>query len=137
MLDLLFLVVASLESGFRASATSHKRARGLLQITPIAEKHVLMFPGNRWVPLAIRMDINRLYDPQYNVNLGYRYLRYCWEYTGRDIARTAALYNGGFKQLHRYRHQSAAEPMASETREYVKKVLHLYSKCNSIHSASR
>ena len=123
----LLLPVAGIESRFRASVRSHTGAKGLLQITGIAEKQVHMFPLDPGYPglIMVRTDKNRLYDPVYNVNIGAAYLQYCWEETG-SVVLALMMYNGGKKQVNSF---LRGQPVAQETETYVLRVLRLQEAC--------
>ncbi len=89
---LLVLAVATHESGFNASAVSHRGARGLMQIMPktariICEDQGVVYPGDR-----------ALHDPRVSIALGTYYLAHMRKLQPRlDLALTA--YNMGPARL--------------------------------------
>ncbi len=132
-----FLVTAVIrvESRFRPQALSAKGARGLMQVMPDT--------GN-WIAgeLGIReFDPDKLYDPMTNLNVGTWYLAFLLrEYRGDPVLALAA-YNAGrgnvSKWIDEQRWSGGEGDIDSipfpETREYVKKVLHLYRKYHEVY----
>jgi soluble lytic murein transglycosylase-like protein len=107
----LVAAVIEQESKFRATAKSHVGARGLMQLMPRT---------GRW------MGARDLYDPEQNIDAGVRYIKYLNERFHGDLRQTIAAYNAGEGTVKRYR----GVPPYSETRQYVKKVLHNYDRRN-------
>jgi len=132
-----FLVTAVIrvESRFRPEAVSAKGARGLMQVMPDTGK---------WIAgeLGIgEFDPEMLYDPMTNLRVGTWYLAFLRrEYSG-DLVLTLAAYNAGrgnvSKWIQEKRWSGGEEDIDSipfpETREYVKKVLHLYGKYREVY----
>jgi soluble lytic murein transglycosylase len=132
-----FLVTAVIrvESRFRPQALSAKGARGLMQVMPDT--------GN-WIAgeLGIEeFDPEMLYDPITNLNVGTWYLAFLLREYGGDPVRTLAAYNAGRGNVSKWieeRRWSGGEGDVNsipflETREYVKKVLHLYRKYHEVY----
>jgi len=114
---------------------SAKGARGLMQVMPDT--------GN-WIAgeLGIReFDPETLYDPMTNLKVGTWYLAFLRrEYDGNLVLALAA-YNAGrgnvSKWIGEQRWSGEEKDIDSipfpETREYVKKVLHLYDKYREVY----
>ena len=74
------------ESGGNPQAVSPKNARGLMQITPIAEREVLQRRG---------IDKGDLFDPDYNVLVGTAYLKMLADRFDGDWYLVLAAYHAG------------------------------------------
>lgn len=74
------------ESGGNPQAVSPKNARGLMQITPIAEREVLQRRG---------IDNGDLFDPDYNVLVGTAYLKMLADRFDGDWYLVLAAYHAG------------------------------------------
>lgn len=79
--------VVTAESGGDPRAVSNRNARGLMQITPITEKDVLQRN-----PELRRGD---LFDPEYNLTVGTRYLAHLLDRFEGDIPLALAAYHMG------------------------------------------
>ncbi len=120
-LQLLQAVVRA-ESGGNPRAVSGKNARGLMQITPIAEKEILQQTG--W-------DKGDLFDPDYNVRIGSAYLRRMLDRFDGDAVLAVAAYNAGPTRIARLRRRHprlasrelVARHAPRETAGYVRNVL--------------
>lgn len=115
------------ESRFMAHAKSRSGARGLMQLMPATAS----FIGN---DSSLRHSgRHRLYDPQFNVTLGQRYIGYLLsepEHHG-DLFALAAAYNGGPGNLRRWRRQISHQddPLLfietipkAETRDFIRQI---------------
>lgn len=110
------------ESGGDPRAVSGKNARGLMQITPIAEKEILQKTG--W-------DKGDLFDPDYNVKIGSAYLRRMLDRFEGDTVLAVAAYNAGPTRITRLRkrhpemhsRELVARHAPRETAGYVRNVL--------------
>ena len=112
------------ESRFIKDARSHVGASGLMQIMPATA---------RWTARKIGLDYKQdmIADREVNLRLGTSYLKLVLDDFGGSQAMAAAAYNAGPSRPRRWREGPALEPAAwaenipfSETRDYVKKVLH-------------
>jgi soluble lytic murein transglycosylase-like protein len=92
------------ESAFNPYATSHKGARGLMQLMPTT---------------AAQYGIRDLYDPEKNIRAGVRHLKYLLKKYSHNNRLAIAAYNAGETAVKRYR----GVPPYNETQTYVKKVL--------------
>jgi soluble lytic murein transglycosylase-like protein len=106
----LLRAVMAVESNFDPAAVSEKGAVGLMQLMPATAKD---------------MYVSDAYDPAQNIEGGARYLRVLANQYGGDIVRTVAAYNAGPEAVRRA--GGSGVPDIPETREYVRKVLALYS----------
>ena len=81
----LVLSVIQVESAFNPLAVSTAGAYGLMQVRYAVWKDEL------------HIDKNRIFDIEYNIDLGLRILKQYHEVSGGDIRRTLFLYNNGYK----------------------------------------
>lgn len=105
----LIHAVIQKESGYNAAATSRKRARGLMQVTP---------DTGRFMGVA---NSRQLYDPRTNINAGTAYLKYLM-LSHDTVEEVLAAYNAGPGNVRKYN----GVPPFSETRRYVHDVKKLY-----------
>ena len=117
------------ESRFDVRAMSHAGARGLMQVMPSTAGFMLQKRFRR-------RDRPLLYDPEFNVSVGQRYLRYLigHETVNGDVLMLAAAYNGGPGNLAKWRRRAAKHDLGDpllfiesipfrETRIYIERVL--------------
>lgn len=113
--------IARRESSFMPDANSGAGARGLMQIMPATAKQLD----------RKRVSTNYLFNPQYNVKLGTKYLRILLDkYKGNNVLATAS-YNAGPHRVRQWIKEVQGMPLDmwietipyKETREYVKSVL--------------
>lgn len=117
------------ESGFNARAKSRAGARGLMQLMPATAGYMARkrFRGRRR---------NELYDPEYNITLGQKYLNYLLSHdtVEGNLLLLPAAYNGGPGNLSKWRRRAEQsryeDPLlfiesipAEETRNFVERVL--------------
>lgn len=109
----LVWAVMAVESAGKRNATSHKDARGLMQVIP---------------PTAARMGVNpkHLYDPEQNIIAGTRYLRFLTNRFKGNFDHIVAAYNAGEGAVDKYR----GIPPYRETQNYVVKVRQRYARLN-------
>jgi soluble lytic murein transglycosylase len=122
----LVLAFTRVESRFRADAVSDKGARGLMQI----------MPGTAQLMDGAMPSEQQMEDPSYNLGLGQRYLDGLLTKLNGNLIELAAAYNAGPGALNRWvgtRGAMMGDPLlfiesmpASQTREYVKRVLTYY-----------
>lgn len=111
--NLVWAVMAR-ESGGHQYATSHKNARGLLQVIP---------------PTAARMGVNPkyLYNPEHNIIAGTRYLRFLSNRYKGNINLILAGYNAGEGAVDKY----GGIPPYRETQKYVRLVKAKYARLSN------
>lgn len=97
------------ESAFNPHAVSPKGARGLMQLMP---------------DTARRYGVTNVFDPSQNIGGGTRHLAGLLQRYRGDMQRVLAAYNAGEEAVERYR----GIPPFAETREYVRRVLHLLKR---------
>ena len=120
--DPVFLLAVGLvESHFDARATSHASAKGLYQIYPATGEWLASELG--WT-----YEEAMLYEPERNTELAALYLEKLFATYG-DPKLVLAEYNGGPVNARRLRNGS--ELLASETREYVIKVMTRFRYLNA------
>ena len=108
------MIVAGLirqESTFQADIVSHANAVGLMQLLPKTAK--IMARQKR-----IKYAKNKLFDPEYNIELGTYYFKGLVNLTGAPEFALAA-YNAGPGAVQKY----GGIPPYQETQRYVPKVL--------------
>lgn len=133
---MLSLAVMREESHFRERAISISDARGLMQIIP---------PTGKWLAekayRAAVFDVDLLFQPSINIELGNYYLRYLLDKFDRNLLLAIAAYNWGPGNLGKWMRRSPTNDIdvfvesipADETRRYVKKVLRSYATYYSLY----
>lgn len=106
----LIHAVIQKESAYNPAATSRKRARGLMQITPGTARLV-----------GVNKSKN-LYDPQTNINAGTAYLKYLMGMHD-TVDEVLAAYNSGPGNVRKYN----GVPPFRETRRYVHDVKQFFA----------
>lgn len=121
------------ESAFNARAMSHAGATGLMQLMPATASGVA---GDR--SLRHKNGRHKLFAPEYNIELGQRYLQHLLEMPmiSGNLLYLAAAYNGGPGNLQKWLRENqnaAADPLLfietiplAETRNFVERVLTNY-----------
>ena len=110
------------ESGGDAVAISAKSAKGLMQITPLAETDALS---------RLTIPKGDLYDPEYNILVGTTYLEHLHERFHGDVHLVVAAYHMGPTKVQSLLDQHPGltgtelvdEFAKSATRAYVRKIL--------------
>lgn len=116
------------ESGFKVRAKSRSGARGLMQLMPATAGFIAKrrFRGR---------GRNKLFEPEFNLSLGQKYLRYliAHEAVRGDMFALAIAYNGGPGNLAKWQRRAfklSDDPLmfiesipARETRDFVERVL--------------
>ncbi|MCI0417572.1 lytic transglycosylase domain-containing protein [bacterium] len=97
------------ESNFKSKVTSHRGARGLMQLTPRTASRYRVAPSE-------------LYDPYKNIEAGVKHLKMLIERYSGDLELAIAAYNTGEYAVDRYR----GIPPFRTTRQFVRKVLSQY-----------
>ncbi len=106
----LIHAVITIESAYDPNAVSRAGAVGLMQLMPATAK---------------RYGVADRRDPTANIIGGTRYLRDLLTYFDRNLQLALAGYNAGENAVKKYDYQIPPFP---ETRDYVRKVLKLYSQ---------
>ena len=101
----LLAAVARAESAFDPQALSRKGARGILQLMPATAERFGVKAGWLW-------------DPEWNVEAGARYLRFLVDEFEGDLGLVLAAYNAGEGAVRRH----GGVPPYRETRTYVRRV---------------
>jgi soluble lytic murein transglycosylase-like protein len=115
---LLLLAIGIVESGYDPQARSRADARGLYQIWPSTGRLLVSALG--W-----SYDETTLYDPEKNTQAAALYLDVLFS-TYKDPQLVLAEYNGG--PLNAGYLRAGAAALASETRNYVPRVLELHQR---------
>jgi hypothetical protein len=115
---LLLLAIGIVESGYDPQARSPADARGLYQIWPSTGRILVRALG--W-----DYDDTVLYDPEVNTQAAALYLDVLFA-TYNDPQLVLAEYNGGPLNAGYFR--ASVRALASETRDYVPRVLKLYGR---------
>jgi soluble lytic murein transglycosylase len=121
------------ESAFNPRAISPSGARGLMQLMPATAG---MMNG-----ASLRGQLERLFEPAFNVGLGQRYIRTLLDdpLISGELTRLAAAYNGGpgnlskWKRLQDMRGEAREDALlfieslpAAETRQFITRLLYSY-----------
>jgi soluble lytic murein transglycosylase-like protein len=112
------------ESAFQSKVVSRANARGLMQLIPPTAASMAGDTSLR------RERLGRLFDPEFNMQLGQRYLKMLLEReTGGNVAFAAAAYNAGEGALMKWQLRDDALLFLAtipynETRHYVERVLY-------------
>ena len=101
------------ESDGRRTAVSSKGAQGMMQLMPFT---------------ARQMNVKDPFDPIENVEGGIKYLKELLISFDGNITNAVAAYNAGPNAVRKH----GGVPPYKETREYVKRVLRLYSQYSSV-----
>ena len=109
----LVKAVIQVESAYRTNALSRAGAVGLMQL----------MPGT-----AERFGVKQIYDPNENIHGGVQYLRFLLDLFKNDLTLAVAAYNAGEGAVQRFK----GIPRYKETQDYVRKVLTLYGKEDSL-----
>ena len=124
------------ESTFQADAVSHANAIGLMQLLPKTGKLLAK-------QLKVRYTKNQLFNPDYNIQLGMRYIANLVQLTGAPEFAAAA-YNAGEDRIALWKSERQYEEIPevvesipfSETRDYVQIVLRNAELYRMIYGAS-
>lgn len=100
--------VAKTESNYLANAVSEAGAVGIMQLMP---------------ETAASLGVNDIYNPRDNIEGGTKYIKQLLNTFDGDVPKAVAAYNAGPQAVKKYN----GIPPYSETKNYVKKVLDLYS----------
>jgi soluble lytic murein transglycosylase len=111
------------ESTFQSDAVSHKNAIGLMQVLPKTGKLLAR-------QIKVRYVKNKLFDPDYNIELGMVYIANLVQQFG-SLESAAAAYNAGEDRIAAWKAERNYEEIPelvesipfTETREYVQIVL--------------
>lgn len=104
----VLLAVLHIESGFNPAAESHAGAKGLMQMTQIAEREVCEQYG-----CEPGYDI---WEPQTNVDMGTKLLRFYLKEARGNVYGMLVLYNGGYLAYYKW---LRGEPLPAETQAYL------------------
>ncbi len=129
--ELVFAVI-KVESNYDKNAESHAGALGLMQVMPttyewLAKKH--------FGEVAL---VGMLYDPETNIKYGTYYLQYLYTRFG-SWEKAVIAYNWGegnfseFLEEHGYTEGHYSSIPVSETKNYVKKVMHHWEKYKELY----
>jgi len=81
----LVMAIIQVESNFNPYAVSVAGAHGLMQINYAVWKEEL------------EIDFNRIYEKEYNIELGLKVLKHYYDETGGNLAKALFHYNNGYK----------------------------------------
>jgi hypothetical protein len=115
---LLIYAQMNQESKFKQRAISHKGARGLMQLIPAT---------------AIRFGAKNIYDPQQNIEVGVKYMRWLLNKFDGDVRLALAAYNAGENSVIKYGRQI---PPFQETQNYVARITARYAEIGSLNMES-
>ncbi len=115
---LLIFAQMDQESKFKSRAFSHKGARGLMQLIPAT---------------AARFGAKDVYDPQQNIEVGVKYMRWLLNKFDGDVRLALAAYNAGENAIIKNGRQI---PPYRETQNYVAKITSRYAEIASLNMES-
>lgn len=118
-MELVVAVIAA-ESSFNRKARSRANARGLMQVTKIGVREVVVQCE------YIKIRQSKLHDSRYNVKYGTCLLDYYLKEAKGDSMAALILYNGGYKQLTKFITQGR---LIKETADYVIRVNSYLRRC--------
>lgn len=95
----LVLSIIDLESNFNPNLVGTSQDRGYMQIIPATERWLVHQFGDE---LGIEYDPGRIFEPEYNLALGIKYLDLLRSNHGDDYDRILSEYNRGPSNLARY-----------------------------------
>lgn len=95
----LVLSIIDIESGFQQNLVGADRDRGYMQIIPGTERWLAKTFGDE---LGLSYDPNRIFEPEYNLALGIKYLDELMSDYGVDYDRILSEYNRGPNNLKKY-----------------------------------
>ena len=132
-----FLVAAviKVESKFNPQATSHRGARGLMQIMPSTGSWAARQMG------LTDFEEDMLYDPGLNIQIGTWYLANLKKEFGGQLPLVVAAYNGGRGTVNTWlgagiwdgSYETRQNIPYTETRAFVQKVLDNYQEYRSLY----
>lgn len=108
----LIKAVIKAESGFQNNATSHKGAKGLMQLMP---------------KTADDMAVENPFNPEENIFGGTRYLSILLERFKNNMRLALAAYNAGPEKVEEYK----GVPPFPETKTFIKRVLNYFEEYRS------
>ncbi|MGM0472135.1 MAG: lytic transglycosylase domain-containing protein [Bacillota bacterium] len=124
----LLAAIIKIESKFDRRATSHRGARGLMQIMP---------QTGQWI--ADRLGVEDfteedLYQAELNIKFGCWYLAHLKKIFDDDLILVIAAYNGGQGNVNQWlksdewsgKHQDSDQIPFNETKDYVEQVMQTY-----------
>ncbi len=119
--ELLQALIAT-ESGFNITAISNKGALGLMQLIPeTAARYGVVDDAHGKIRLT---QMQKLFDPQTNINAGVRYLRDLVNLFKGQLDLALAAYNAGEGAVQKAGNQIPNYP---ETQNYVRTVMQMYT----------
>lgn len=124
--NLVFAVIYT-ESSFRKDAVSAAGAKGLMQIMKTTGEWVKWRQGGEY-------DEERIFEPEYNIDIGCFLLAYLYKHYGGNLTYTAAAYNAGAGAVDGWIgdpsmfSEGVLQIPYGETKYYVHKVLYAYEK---------
>lgn len=95
----LVLAIIDVESNFNKELVGYSHDRGYMQIIPGTEKYLATHFGEE---LGLTYDPNRIFEPEYNLALGIKYLDELMSEYGSDYDRILSAYNRGAGNLSKY-----------------------------------
>lgn len=130
----LVCAVIKVESNFNADAVSSAGAVGLMQIMPKTAEWLAGLDGS--VSTAAQ-----LYEPEYNIRLGCRYLRFLLDHWEWDVYKAVASYNAGQNNVAQWLAEGIWDGTANdlqnipfaETQQYVNRVFNIYQQYLSLY----
>ena len=111
----LVLAIIDVESNFTKDSVGSSQDRGYMQIIPVTEKYLATQFGDE---LGLTYDPERIFEPEYNLALGIKYLDELMNTYGANYDRILSAYNRGSGNLSKY-----YEAYKTYSTSYSRKVL--------------
>lgn len=118
----LVLSIIDIESNFTRDLVGTSQDRGYMQIIPGTERWLVRTFGEE---LGLSYDPNRIFEPEYNIALGIKYLDELMSEYGADYERILSEYNRGpsnlqkYYEAHRTYSTSYSRKVLSNQKQYV------------------
>ncbi len=113
----LAAAVVTVESGWRPNLVGGVGEIGLMQLRPTTAKWM----GDPQTRKAhIRQIRKKLYNPEFNLRIGTRYLHWCYKLAKRDIAATIGCYNRGPGRMWKWHKNKITKRYVSKVRRLLR-----------------
>ena len=126
------------ESRFNPDAISSTGAMGLTQVMPQTAQFIANLSG-------IKYDKSKVFEPEYNINLGVKYYNYIKKNHHSQDLYALASYNGGHGAVEQWKNKyNISDPEEfveripyPETKDYVKQIYAFYWVYNCIYNSAK
>lgn len=119
------MAVVYVESRFETTAISDAGARGLMQMTPVA-----VAQATKTCKLRELLDVSHMHNSTTNLKYGTCYLAELVDEMEGNWREALIVYNGGYKQLQRYRDGGSMVPETANYVLQIEKILTTTKECH-------